>query len=68
MHTDSIDAFRHEHVFLGERHGRNERRTWLVIGICAAMMAAEIDRRRALRLDGADRRRAAYEHRTRRRC
>ncbi len=32
----------HEHVFLGENHARNERRTWLVIGLTAAMMVAEI--------------------------
>ena len=32
----------HEHVYLGEGHARNERRTWLVIAITAAMMVAEI--------------------------
>jgi cation diffusion facilitator family transporter len=32
----------HEHVFLGESHARNERRTWLVIGLTATMMVAEI--------------------------
>jgi cation diffusion facilitator family transporter len=42
MHASTIDDFRHEHVFLGASHERNERRTWLVIGVCAAMMAAEI--------------------------
>ncbi|MBV9015506.1 MAG: cation transporter, partial [Alphaproteobacteria bacterium] len=42
MHTDSIDQFRHAHVFLGAAHERNERRTWAVIAICAAMMVAEI--------------------------
>ncbi|MGC1466148.1 MAG: CDF family Co(II)/Ni(II) efflux transporter DmeF [Pseudolabrys sp.] len=42
MHTHSIDQFRHSHVFLGERHARNEQKTWVVIAICAAMMAAEI--------------------------
>src|ERR1700746_708508 len=38
------DAFAdtHSHVFLGEGHERNERRTWMVIGLCAAMMVAEI--------------------------
>lgn len=41
MHTSSIDEFRHTHVFLGDQHGRNERRTWAVIAICAAMMVAE---------------------------
>jgi cation diffusion facilitator family transporter len=42
MHTHSIDEFRHAHVFLGAKHERNERRTWGVIAICAAMMVAEI--------------------------
>ncbi len=32
----------HEHVFLGDNHERNERRTWLVIGLTATMMVAEI--------------------------
>ena len=38
----SIDDFRHSHVFLGEAHERNERKTSAVIGICAAMMIVEI--------------------------
>ena len=42
MHTHSIEDFRHAHVFLGEAHARNERKTWLVIAICTAMMVAEI--------------------------
>lgn len=32
----------HEHVFLGDQHERNERRTWLVIAITATMMVVEI--------------------------
>jgi cation diffusion facilitator family transporter len=32
----------HKHVFLGEGHEKNERRTWMVIWLCAAMMIAEI--------------------------
>jgi cation diffusion facilitator family transporter len=32
----------HEHVFLGDDHERNERRTWLVIAITATMMVVEI--------------------------
>ncbi|MDT1062474.1 CDF family Co(II)/Ni(II) efflux transporter DmeF [Paracoccus sp. CPCC 101403] len=32
----------HDHVFLGDSHERNERRTWLVIAITATMMVAEI--------------------------
>jgi cation diffusion facilitator family transporter len=42
MHSHSIEDFRHSHVFLGEAHERNERKTWAVIAICSAMMAAEI--------------------------
>src|SRR5579862_3100001 len=38
------DAFAgdHSHVFLGEGHERNERRTWMVIVLCSFMMVAEI--------------------------
>ena len=32
----------HTHVFLGQDHARNERRTWLVIAITATMMVIEI--------------------------
>ncbi|HXL65023.1 MAG TPA: CDF family Co(II)/Ni(II) efflux transporter DmeF [Xanthobacteraceae bacterium] len=32
----------HSHVFLGEGHERNERRTWMVIALCTAMMIVEI--------------------------
>ena len=32
----------HNHVFLGESHDRNERRTWTVIALCSFMMVAEI--------------------------
>src|SRR6476620_8803750 len=42
MHSQSMDEFRHSHVFLGDAHERNERKTWAVIIICAAMMFAEI--------------------------
>jgi len=42
MHSHSIEHYRHSHVFLGESHERNERRTWIVIAICTAMMVAEI--------------------------
>ncbi|MBN3768219.1 MULTISPECIES: CDF family Co(II)/Ni(II) efflux transporter DmeF [Burkholderia] len=38
------DAFGagHDHIFLGAAHEQNERRTWMVIGLCSAMMVAEI--------------------------
>ncbi len=42
MHSHLIDDFRHPHVFLGDAHERNERKTWAVIAICTAMMVAEI--------------------------
>ena len=32
----------HEHVFLGEGHARNERRTWFVIALTTTMMVVEI--------------------------
>jgi cation diffusion facilitator family transporter len=42
MHAHSIDEWRHEHVFLGVHHERNERRSWAVVALCATMMTAEI--------------------------
>jgi cation diffusion facilitator family transporter len=39
--ADSIPNL-HSHVFLGEGHERNERRTWTVIALCGLMMVAEI--------------------------
>ena len=35
-------GMQHEHVFLGQQHARNERRTWLVVALTSAMMVAEI--------------------------
>lgn len=32
----------HDHIFLGNAHEENERRTWMVIALCSAMMVAEI--------------------------
>jgi cation diffusion facilitator family transporter len=42
MHSHSIEEWGHSHVFLGASHDRNERRTWLVVGLTASMMAVEI--------------------------
>jgi len=42
MHSHSLDRWTHEHVFLGAQHARNERRTWLVVGLTVAMMVVEI--------------------------
>lgn len=37
-----VDAWRHEHVFLGATHARNERRTWIVVALTVVMMVGEI--------------------------
>ena len=42
MHTHSVEAWTHEHVFLGEEHDRHERRTWAVVALAGATMLAEI--------------------------
>ncbi len=42
MHSHSIESFRHEHVFLGERHDQNAKRVWTVVGLTAVMMVGEI--------------------------
>ncbi len=42
MHTHSLQSWQHSHVFLGDRHGRNERQTWLVVALTAATMLVEI--------------------------
>ncbi len=42
MHSHSIDQWTHEHVFLGQQHSRNERRTWFVVVLTAIMMAGEV--------------------------
>ncbi|MGE0580812.1 MAG: CDF family Co(II)/Ni(II) efflux transporter DmeF [Steroidobacteraceae bacterium] len=42
MHVHSTEHDEHDHVFLGEHHDRNARRTWWVVGLTLAMMAGEI--------------------------
>jgi cation diffusion facilitator family transporter len=42
MHSHSLEHWQHRHVYLGEKHGRHERRTWFVVALTAAMMVAEI--------------------------
>jgi len=42
MHSHSIDRWTHDHVFLGQKHARNERRTWFVVGLTGVMMVGEI--------------------------
>ena len=42
MHSHSIEQWTHQHVFLGERHEENERRTWFVVALTLVMMVGEI--------------------------
>jgi cation diffusion facilitator family transporter len=42
MHTHSLDRHMHDHVFLGDKHAENERRTWFVVALTLVMMAGEI--------------------------
>src|SRR5262245_8466681 len=42
MHFHSLDRWTHDHVFLGAKHARNERRTWFVVALTAVMMVGEI--------------------------
>jgi cation diffusion facilitator family transporter len=40
--SDAQFGIGHEHVFLGEGHDKNARKTWAVIGLCGVMMVVEI--------------------------
>jgi cation diffusion facilitator family transporter len=42
VHSHTLADWRHDHVFLGAAHDRNERRTWAVVALTTAMMVAEI--------------------------
>ena len=43
MTANSTDLdLTHSHVFLGDEHDTNKKRTWCVIALCGAMMVAEI--------------------------
>ena len=42
MSIQDLYSATHSHVFLGEDHETNERRTWFVIWLCGFMMVAEI--------------------------
>lgn len=39
---DTLDAFRRDRTYLGADHDRNERRTWIVAGICLLALVAQI--------------------------
>jgi cation diffusion facilitator family transporter len=41
-HSHAVDAWTHNHAFLGEHHASHERRTWSVVALTAFMMIAEI--------------------------
>ncbi|MDB5444919.1 MAG: Co/Zn/Cd efflux system component [Phenylobacterium sp.] len=38
----ALDGFRTEAGYLGADHGRNERRTWIVTGICAVTLVGQL--------------------------
>lgn len=42
MHTHSIEPLRHDHTFLGSKHGLFERRTWIVVALTLVTMVVEI--------------------------
>jgi cation diffusion facilitator family transporter len=42
MHIHNTAPFRHDHAYVSGHEHEHERRTWIVVGITAAMMAAEI--------------------------
>jgi cation diffusion facilitator family transporter len=42
MHSHSLDQWTHNHLFLGPKHARNERRTWFVVALTVVMMVGEI--------------------------
>ncbi len=42
MSTPCVTRHMHGHTFLGDAHGRNERRTWLVVALTTVMMVVEI--------------------------
>src|ERR1700749_606214 len=42
MHSHSLDQWTHDHVFLGDKHEQNERRTWFVVALTVVMMIGEI--------------------------
>jgi cation diffusion facilitator family transporter len=42
MDADTFERWRHDHDFLGARHGTHERRTWAVVVLTAFMMVVEI--------------------------
>jgi len=42
MDAQFLERWRHDHIFLGEKHGTYERRTWSVVALTTVMMITEI--------------------------
>ncbi|MGD9597923.1 MAG: CDF family Co(II)/Ni(II) efflux transporter DmeF [Steroidobacteraceae bacterium] len=42
MHVHRTDRLEHDHVYLGEHHDRNARRTWWVVALTLVMMVGEV--------------------------
>jgi cation diffusion facilitator family transporter len=42
MEMQSLDLWKHDHVFLGAKHGTYEKRTWGVVALTTVMMVAEL--------------------------
>jgi cation diffusion facilitator family transporter len=42
METQSLDLWKHDHVFLGAKHGTYEKPTWGVVALTTVMMVAEL--------------------------
>lgn len=44
-HSVKHTGHEHDHVFLGQNHERNERRTWFVIGLIVNLISAVVTAR-----------------------
>jgi cation diffusion facilitator family transporter len=42
MHSHSLEGWQHQHFYLGQKHARHERGTWVVVALTGIMMVAEI--------------------------
>ena len=40
--TEALDGYRRDRAYLGADHARNERRTWIVAGICLLTLASQL--------------------------
>jgi cation diffusion facilitator family transporter len=39
---EGLDGFRRDRIYLGADHARNERRTWIVAGVCMVTLVAQL--------------------------